>query len=64
MAEPVPKCFAVGTMVVVIKTEVMGVVVAVDCVPKLHGEYWHTVRSSGGDTTEPGSNLRLAESGE
>ena len=64
MLEPVPKHFAVGRMVVVIKAGVVGVVAAVDSVPKLRGEYWHTVRSSGGDTTEPGSNLRLAESDE
>jgi hypothetical protein len=64
MAEPVPERFAVGTMVVVIKTGVVGVVVAVDSSPKYRGECKHTVRSSGGDTTEPGSNLRLAESDE
>ena len=64
MTEPVPSRFEVDTKVMVIKTGVVGVVVDVDSLPKLHGEYWHTVRSSGGDTKEPGSNLRLAESEE
>jgi len=64
MKETVPRRFTVGAKVVVLRTSAIGEVVAVDSVRKLHGEYWHTVRSSGGDTTEPGNNLRLAESDE
>lgn len=51
--------FAVGAHVRVIMPGVNGVVVQADDEPRAMGEYWHVIRTKGGDRKDPGCNLEL-----